>query len=379
MPSTRSRVKISSSFFAMPTATRFAARAPRAPRRPRTAGPCRRRSGSDPETARRARAPCGSAAARPRAWTRSRRGCGWAWTAIGSDRLDPVGRRASACERPGFELAVFAAPHPAVFADDHRRDRFAALDRRDVEALDPARKRRQRQHGAQRFERLEVRRDGFAEARLVGHCALRAARSSRPRLSPRFGTTMRTRAPADRSASLDASRVSAARARPARGSPAAPAGRRRTAAAPPAGSPLPRSPHSATSPSPPRELAASVRRSAPPARRSSIRSTTRPPRTWNTWTTAPAGPTLMPNASRSPSGGGHLLLPVAERLDRAHRVAQLRRLLEPLVAAPRRPSRPQVRDQLVVAPLEEQPRVLRPPTAYVSSLQISARTARCSG
>ena len=34
---------------------------------------------------------------------------------------------------------------------------------------------------------------------------------------------------------------------------------------------------------------------------SSIRSTTLPPRTWNTCTTAPAGPTLRPNASRSPS------------------------------------------------------------------------------
>ena len=40
---------------------------------------------------------------------------------------------------------------------------------------------------------------------------------------------------------------------------------------------------------------------SPSSDASSIRSTTRPPRIWNTWTTAPAGPTFRPNTSRSPS------------------------------------------------------------------------------
>ena len=42
--------------------------------RPPTAGPCRRRSESDPETVRRSRAACDTAASRPRASRRSRRG-----------------------------------------------------------------------------------------------------------------------------------------------------------------------------------------------------------------------------------------------------------------------------------------------------------------
>ena len=44
-----------------------------------------------------------------------------------------------------------------------------------------------------------------------------------------------------------------------------------------------------------------------------------------------SAPTLTPNTSRSSRlGGRHLLLPLAHRFDRAHRVAQLRRLLEAL-------------------------------------------------
>ena len=47
--------------------------------------------------------------------------------------------------------------------------------------------------------------------------------------------------------------------------------------------------------------------------------------------TLPAGPVFTPNASRSPSARGrHLLLAVAELAERAHRVAQVGRLLEPL-------------------------------------------------
>ena len=62
-----------------------------------------------------------------------------------------------------------------------------------------------------------------------------------------------------------------------------------------------------------------------------MRSTTRPSRISNTWTTAPAGPTFRPNASRSPSSALAIFCwRVAQRLDRADRVAQLRRLLEPL-------------------------------------------------
>ena len=72
------------------------------------------------------------------------------------------------------ELPVLRPLHPAVFADHHRRDGLAALDRRDVEALDAARNRRQAQDDAQRFERVVVGGDGLVEARLVGD--LRVAR-----------------------------------------------------------------------------------------------------------------------------------------------------------------------------------------------------------
>ena len=62
-----------------------------------------------------------------------------------------------------------------------------------------------------------------------------------------------------------------------------------------------------------------------------MRSTTRPCRTWKTCTDAPAGPSFEPErVAVAELGARHLLLPRAERLDRADRVAQLRRLLEAL-------------------------------------------------
>ena len=65
------------------------------------------------------------------------------------------------------ELAVFRPLHPPVFADHHRGDGLAALDRRDVETLDSARDRRQVEDQAERFERVVVGGDGLVEARLV--------------------------------------------------------------------------------------------------------------------------------------------------------------------------------------------------------------------
>ena len=76
--------------------------------------------------------------------------------------------RTPSTDAPDPELPVLRPLHPAVFADDHRRDGLAALDRRDVEALDPARHGGQREHGAQRLERVVVRGDVLVEARLVG-------------------------------------------------------------------------------------------------------------------------------------------------------------------------------------------------------------------
>ncbi len=110
------------------------------------------------------------------------------------------------------------------------------------------------------------------------------ARSSSPRLSPRRGTTIRTLRPA-RDDSHSSSIAPHREAPPARAPPAAASASRRTAAAPrrarrPRSRPTPRSPvHSST------------------------RSTTRPPRTWKTCTTAPAGPIFTPKASRSPRRG----------------------------------------------------------------------------
>ena len=205
--SSRSRVKSSSSFFAIPTATRFPARAPRAPRTPPTAAPCRRRSGSGPGTARPSRAACGSAAARPRASRRSRHDSESGLRPRSASRLGTRGSRGRRRWRFSTELgrigtasglecscrcdptatADSRAPSPRI-RNFRYSDRFirpsshttieatvsAALDRRDVEALDAARNGRQRQHRAQRFERVVVRGDVLVEARLIGD--LRVAR-----------------------------------------------------------------------------------------------------------------------------------------------------------------------------------------------------------
>ena len=65
---------------------------------------------------------------------------------------------------------------------------------------------------------------------------------------------------------------------------------------------------------------------------SSKRSITRPPRNTNTCTTAPSVPELhADDIAIVEAGGRHLLLPLAHRVDRADRVAQLRRLLVALV------------------------------------------------
>ena len=56
-------------------------------------------------------------------------------------------------------------------------------------------------------------------------------------------------------------------------------------------------------------------------------------------------------------GTRHLLLPIAQRLDRPQRITQLRRLLEPLLVRGRLHPIPQTLDQLVVPSFEQQPRV----------------------
>ena len=53
---------------------------------------------------------------------------------------------------PDPELPVLPLRHPAVLADDQRGDRLAALQRRDVDALDPPRQRRQLQRLLQPLE-----------------------------------------------------------------------------------------------------------------------------------------------------------------------------------------------------------------------------------
>ena len=114
------------------------------------------------------------------------------------------------------------------------------------------------------------------------------------------------------------------------------------------------------------------RRRSPSSVPSSTRSTTRPLRTWKTWTTAPAGPELeAEHVAMAELGRRHLLLAVVQRLHRAQRVAQLRRLLEPLaVGRVEHPRRCSVFDQLVVPPFEEQLRRARPRAPYSSAEQI---------
>ena len=149
----------------------------------------------------------------------------------------PSSRTASREPRaPDPELPIFRLLHPPVFAHDHRRDGLAALDRRDVEALDAARHRRQRQHGAQRLERVVVRGDVLVEPRLVGHLGVARGQVEQAALlaalrhddaHPPLG--------ASESQPSSSSASAARKRRPARGSRAAARARRRTAAAPPAG------------------------------------------------------------------------------------------------------------------------------------------------
>ncbi len=261
MPSSRSRVKTSSSCFARPIATsRSRPSSAQRRRRPPSAGPCRRRRRSGRETARPARARGGTGAAPPRASRRS--------------------RPARASRRPRAESRELAGTRFA--ASGRRRPRpcdatvSRALQRRDVEALDAARQRRAaRARAPQRVERLEGRRRAVGEVRLIRHrprCAPpgRAARAC----SPRFGTTSRTRRPAARRRARPrcASRSSASRSTGTCTSAGGCAVRVELLRAP--RSATPRSSGSATA-TPGRPRAA---RSVT----SSMRSTTRPRRIWNT-------------------------------------------------------------------------------------------------
>ena len=66
-------------------------------------------------------------------------------------------------------LPVVALSHAPVLAHHHRGHGLAALNRRDVEALDPPRNGRQRQRGPQRFQRVVLRKARVDEPRLIRH------------------------------------------------------------------------------------------------------------------------------------------------------------------------------------------------------------------
>ena len=139
-----------------------------------------------------------------------------------SGRPDPEPRTASREPRI-LNFRYSALLHPPVFADDHRRDGLAALDRRDVEALDAARHGRQRQHGAQRFERVVVRGDVLVEARLVGDLGVARREVEQPALLAALRHDEAHAAPGlRRQPALEQLGVGVAEARPAGGSPAAP-------------------------------------------------------------------------------------------------------------------------------------------------------------
>ncbi len=77
-------------------------------------------------------------------------------------------------------------------------------------------------------------------------------------------------------------------------------------------------------------------------------------------------------------GAGHLLLARPERVDRADRIAQLRGLLEPLGRRGIAHPVAEGRDELVVAALEKQLRVLDGDAVLLGRADRRARTARCS-
>ena len=92
---------------------------------------------------------------------------------------------------------------------------------------------------------------------------------------------------------------------------------------------------------------------------SSTRSTTLPPRIWNTCTTAPAGPEFQAECVPvAELGARHLLLPRAQRLDRPDGVTNLRRLLVALLERRVGHALAQRAHELVVAPFEKELRVL---------------------
>ena len=64
-------------------------------------------------------------------------------------------------------LPILAPLHPAVLADDHRRDGLAALNGRNVETVDAARNGGKIEDCAQRFERVVVGGDVLVESRLI--------------------------------------------------------------------------------------------------------------------------------------------------------------------------------------------------------------------
>src|SRR5215467_5024482 len=88
---------------------------------------------------------------------------------------------------PNSELSVLAVLHPPVLAHDHRGDRFAALNSRDVEALDAPREYRQAQNGLQRVQRFVLRGRSLVEAPLVGQLRVAVREIDEPALLAALG------------------------------------------------------------------------------------------------------------------------------------------------------------------------------------------------
>ncbi len=234
------------------------------------------------------------------------------------------------------KLPILVPLHPAVLADDHRRHGLAALNRRDVETLDAPRNRGQSELAAKRLERLEVRRRDLVEARAVRELGV-----ARGQLHQRALVT----APGDKD-------------------PHAPAGA--------AGQPLfhrvdvldlhwqvdlrrrcsqlvelaqRRLQHVSLSASDRPGIGTQLDALDDPAAadlKDLDRSTTR-------------ADLQAEHVAVAQSGGRHLLLAIAERLHGAHRIAQLRGLLEALAVRRLRHAVAERLDELVVAPLEQEP------------------------